>query len=236
MRLPFFLYLVKKPYYSPRQKTRNFLTGFTDRGDSIFIQTDVINIGVSSVFRFDRLNSMCISKNRHFFLWIEKISKYPRPGGTNLYAGRFESSIDSMRTEGTFLNDLLDRMDITDCIRTCHHTIPASDTGMGIDEDDAIFPFKRGLGRTNGDTARVVTVVTEDRQKGLSHVWIESLLNLFDPCRPNTERNPVLHLASHFTGMAADAPSKIDDHAVFNLFHLSSHEVVLKSISFYFKV
>jgi hypothetical protein len=107
---------------------------------------------------------------------------------------------------------------------------------MGIDEDDAIIPFKRGLGRANGDTARIVTVVTENRQKGLSYVWIESLLNLFDPCLPDTERNPVLHLASYFTGMAADAPSKIDDHAVFNLFHLFSHEVILKSIPFYIKV
>jgi hypothetical protein len=141
-----------------------------------------------------------------------------------------------MRTEGTFLNDLLNRVHIPDRIRTCHHAIAASDTGMGIDKDDAIFPFKRGLGRTNGDTARVVTVVTENRQKGFSYVWIESFLNLFDPCLPHPERNPVLHLASHFTGMAADAPSKIDDHAVFNLFHLFSHEVILKSIPFYFKV
>jgi len=209
---------------------------FTDRGDGIFIQTDVINIGVGPIFRFDRLNRIRISKNCHFLSWIEKIPEYPRPCGTSLHAGGFESSIYSVRTEGTLLNDLLDRMDITDCIRTRHHTIPASDTGMGIDEDDAIFPFKRGLGRTNGHTTRVVTVITENRQKRLSYVWIESLLNLFDPCRPYTERNPVLHLTSHFTSMAADAPSKIDDHAVFNLFHLSSHEVVLKSISFYFKV
>jgi hypothetical protein len=99
---------------------------------------------------------------------------------------------------------------------------------MGIDEYNAIIPFKRGLGWANGDTARVVTVVTENRQKGLSYVWIESLLNLFDPCLPYTERNPVLHLACHFTGMAADAPAKIDDHAVFDLFHLFSLEVVLK--------
>jgi hypothetical protein len=228
MGLPFFLYPVRKPYYSPRQKTRNFLTGFTDRGDSIFIQTDVINIGVSSVFGFDRLNGMCISKNRHFFSWIEKIPEYPRPGGTSLHTGRFESGIYSMRTKGTFLNDLLGRMHIPNCIRTCHHTIPASDTGMGIDDDDAIFPFKRSFGRANGNTDRVITVITEKRQKGLSYVWIESLLNLFDPCRPDTEGNPVLHLASHFTGLAADAPSKIDDHAVFNLFHLFSRELVLK--------
>jgi hypothetical protein len=100
---------------------------------------------------------------------------------------------------------------------------------MGIDDDNAIFPFEGGFGRTNGDTARVVTVITENRQKGLSYVWIGSLLNLFDPCRPYPERNPVLHLASHFTGVATNAPSKIDDHAVFNLFHLSSQEVVLKS-------
>ena len=108
---------------------------------------------------------MCISKNCYFFSWIEKISKYSCPGGTSLHAGGFESSIYSVRTEGTLLNDLLDRMDITDCIRTRHHTIPASDTGMGIDDDDAIFSFKRGFGRTNGDTARVVTVIAEDGQK-----------------------------------------------------------------------
>jgi hypothetical protein len=107
---------------------------------------------------------------------------------------------------------------------------------MGIDDDDAIFPFKRGIGRTNGHTARVVTVITENRQKGLSYVGIGSFLNLFDPCRPYTERNPVLHLAGHFTSMAADAPPKIDDHAVFDLTHLFSCEVILKLISFHFKV
>jgi hypothetical protein len=179
---------------------------------------------------------MRISKNRHFLSWIEKISEYPRPCGTSLHAGGFESSIYSVRTEGTLLNDLLDRMDIPDCIRTGHHTISTSDTGMGIDDDDAIFPFKRGLGRANGDTARVVTVITENRQKGLSYVGIGSLLNLFDPCRPYTERNSVLHLAGHFTSMAADAPAKIYDHAIFDLFHLFSCQVILKLISFHFKV
>jgi hypothetical protein len=127
-----------------------------------------------------------------------------------------------MRTEGTFLNNLLDRMDIPDCIRASHHTIPASDTGMGIDDDDAIFPFKRGIGRADRDTNRTVTVITENGQKGLSYVGIGSLLNLFDPCGPYTQRNPVLHLAGHFAGVATNATAKIDDHAIFDLNHLFS--------------
>ena len=108
-------------------------------------------------------------------------------------------------------------MDIPDRIRACHHTIPASDTGMGIDDDDAIFPFKRGFGRTNGDTARVITVIAENGQKGLPHVGIGSLLDLFDPRLPYAEGNPILHLAGHFTGMATDAAAKVYHHAVFDL-------------------
>src|SRR4030043_985656 len=87
-----FFYSVRKPRWLPRWKIRDLLTGFIDRGDGIFIQTDVINIGVGPVFRFDRLNSMRISKNRHFLSWIEKIPEYPRPCGTSLHAGRFERS------------------------------------------------------------------------------------------------------------------------------------------------
>ena len=219
MRLPFSLYHVIKPLCSAGQKTRGLLMRFTDRGDGIFIQTDVINIGVGPIFRFDRLNRIRISKNCHFLSWIEKIPEYPRPCGTSLHAGGFESSIYSVRTEGTLLNDLLDRMDITDCIRTRHHTIPTSDTGMGIDDDDAIFPFKRGFRRTDGDTARVVTVIAEDGQKGFSYIRIGTLFDLFDPCLPYTERNLVFRLAGHLTGVAADTATKIDNHAVFNLVH-----------------
>jgi hypothetical protein len=104
---------------------------------------------------------------------------------------------------------------------------------MGIDDNDAIFTFKRGFGRTNGDTARVVTVIAENGQKRLSHVWIGTFFNLFDPCWPDTERNPVLHLAGHFTGVAANAPAKIDDHAIFDLNHLFPQGLVLKPIAFY---
>jgi hypothetical protein len=113
-------------------------------------------------------------------------------------------------------------MDIPNRIRASHHTIPASDTGMGIDDNDAIFPFKRGFGRTNGYTARVVTVIAENGQKGLSYVRIGSLLDLLDPCGPYPRRNPVLHLAGHFTGVAADAAAKVYDHAIFDLNHLFS--------------
>src|SRR4030042_426928 len=220
MKLTFLLYPVRKPRWLPRWKLRDLLTGFTDRGDRIFSQTDIVNIRMGSVFRLDRLNRMRVFKNRHFFPRIEKISEYPCSGGTSFHAGRLEPCIYPVRTEGTLLNDLLDRMDIPNRIRTSHHTIPASDTGMGIDDDDAIFPFKRGFGRTNGYTAWTVTVITENRQKGLSYVGIRTFLNLFDPCWPYPEGNPVLHLAGHFTGMATDAPPKINHHAVFDLIHL----------------
>jgi len=78
---------------------------------------------------------------------------------------------------------------------------------MGIDDDDAIFPFKRSFGRTNGDTAWVVTMIAEDWKKGFSHIRIVPLFNLFDPGWPNAEGDPVLHLAGYFTGMTTDAPA-----------------------------
>jgi len=174
---------------------------------------------MGSVFRLDRLNRMRALKNRYFLPWVEKISEYPCPRCARFHAGRLEPRIDSVRAEGALLNDLLDRVHIPDCIRTCHHTIPASDAGMGIDDDDAIFPFKRGFRRTDGDTARVVTVIAEDGQKGFSYIRIGTLFDLFDPCLPYTERNLVFRLAGHLTGVAADTATKIDNHAVFNLVH-----------------
>jgi len=213
-----------------------FLLFFINRGDGIFIQTDIINIGVGSVFRLDRLDSMGILKNRHFLSGIEKVSEYPRSGSTRFHAGRFESSIDSVRTEGTFLNNLLDRMDIPDRIRTSHHTIPASNTGVGVDRYNPIFPLKRGIGGTNGDATRVIAVIAENGQKRPSHIGIPSLFDLFHPGWPYTKGNLVLHLAGHFTGMAADAASKVYDHAIFDLFHLFSQTLVPDLIPFYFKV
>jgi hypothetical protein len=62
-------------------------------------------------------------------------------------------------------------------------------------------------------------VIAEDGQKGFSHIRIETFFDLFDPCLPHTEGNPVLHLAGHLTGVAADAAAKIDHHAVLDLTH-----------------
>jgi hypothetical protein len=90
---------------------------------------------------------------------------------------------------------------------------------MRIDDDDSVFPLKRGFGRTNGDTARVITVIAENGQKGLPHVGIESLFDLFDPCLPCAKRNPILHLAGHLTGVATDAAPKVYYHAIFDLTH-----------------
>jgi hypothetical protein len=219
-----------------RWKIEDLLTGFPDRGDGILIQTDIINIGMGSVFRFDRLDRMGIFQNRHLLLRIEKISKYPCSGGTCLHTGRLESRIDSVRTEGTLLNDLLNGMNVSDGVRTSHHAIPASDTGMGIDHDDPVFPFKRGMGRTNCDADGMVTVIAENGQKGLPHFGKGPFFNLFDPCWPYTEGNPVLHLAGHFTSMAADAPTKIYDHAIFDLIHLFPQGLDLNLIPFYFEV
>jgi hypothetical protein len=91
---------------------------------------------------------------------------------------------------------------------------------MGIDHHNPIFPFKRGIGRTDRDTDGTVTVIAKNREKRPPHVWIGPLFNLFDPGWPYTERNPVLHLTGHLTGMATDASTKIYDHAIFDLIHL----------------
>jgi hypothetical protein len=85
---------------------------------------------------------MGVLKNRHFLSRIEKVPEYPCTGGASFHTGGLETGIYPVRTEGTLLNDLLDRMDIPDRIRTCHHTIPASNTDMGIDHHDPIFPLE----------------------------------------------------------------------------------------------
>jgi hypothetical protein len=108
------------------------------------------------------LNRICVFKNRYFLSWIEKIPEYPCPGGTSLHTGRFEPGIYPVRTEGTLLSDLLDGMNISDRIRTSRHTISASNADMGIDHHNPIFPFKRGIGRTNRDTDGMVTVIAEN--------------------------------------------------------------------------
>jgi hypothetical protein len=142
MRLPFLLYPVRKPRWLPRWKIRDLLTGFTGGGNSILVQTDIVNIGLGSGFRFDRLNRMGVLKNRHFLSRIEKVPEYPCTGGTSFHTGGLETGIYPVRTEGTLLNDLLNGMDISDRIRTSRHTISASNTDMGIDHHDPIFPLE----------------------------------------------------------------------------------------------
>lgn len=93
---------------------------------------------------------------------------------------------------------------------------------MGVDHHNAIFPFERGIGWTNGDTTWVVTMVTEDRKKGFPHIRIVSLFNLFDPGWPYTEGNLIFHFAGDFTGMTSNTPAKIYDHAKFDLIHQCS--------------
>jgi hypothetical protein len=217
-------------------KIGNLLTGFPNGGDGILIQTDIINIGMGSIFRFDRLDRMGIFQNRHLLLRIEKISKYPCSGGTRLHTGRPESRIDSVRTEGTLLNDFLNGMNVSNGVRTSHHAIPASNTGVGIDHHDPIFPLERGMGRANRDADGMVAMVAENWQKGLPHFGKGPFFNLFDPRRPHTQGNPVLHLAGHFTSMAADAPAKIYDHAIFDLIHLFHQGLDLNLISSYLEV
>lgn len=198
--------------------------GLSRHGDSILVQPDIIDVRVGAIFRLDRLDGMGALENRHFCVWVEKISEYPCASRTGLDTGWFEPDIDPVGAERTFLNNLLDRMHIPHRIRTCHHTISTSNTGMGIDDHNAIFPLERGFGGAYGDATRVVTVITQDRQERFPHMGIKSLFDFFHPGGPYTKRNPVFHLTGDFTGVTTDTTAKVYDHAIFDLGHGSSQE------------
>jgi hypothetical protein len=64
-------------------------------------------------------------------------------------------------TEGAFIRRGRFRIEISCAIRTRLNAVPAADTTLGIDKDDAVFGFKCRTDRTDLDTGGIFTLVAK---------------------------------------------------------------------------
>jgi hypothetical protein len=105
------------------------------------------------------------------------------------------------------LSDLSSWIYVAHTIRTGCHAVTTSDTPVRIDIDNSIWALDAGINRADSYTNRIFTVVAHDGKCKFSHMRIMSLLNLFDPCSPYTERYIIFAFTDYGTCVAADTLS-----------------------------
>jgi hypothetical protein len=124
-------------------------------------------------------------------------------------------------TPKALLGNFASGVDVSHSVGAGCHAIPAADTTMGIDVDNAICPLDTCVDRANRDTNGIFTVVADDGKGKLLSVRIVPFFHFLNPTSPYTQRHVILALASDCTGVAADALPQIEQHgqANFIFFH-----------------
>ncbi len=129
----------------------------------------------------------------NFGVGISQISHHYGPVFTGLHTGRKLTFGQPLRTKSALLHHTLHPGRITRVgvfnvrpgvfpvkatgpIRTGRHTEPATDAPVHVHHDDPVFPFKRGLGRTDPHTWRMLTMVTEHNKFPLVQILVQVLV------------------------------------------------------------
>jgi hypothetical protein len=105
-------------------------------------------------------------------------------------------------------------IDIERVIRTGLHAAFASDTNFIVEVYDAIGTAEEGAGGADLNAGSVIAVVTSHDPEVAAAVGKFALLDVFHPRAKHTQRDLVLFLARHGTGVTADTSVLIDDEPV----------------------
>jgi hypothetical protein len=184
---------------------------------------DQIRLGPLRFLKYPR--RILGQKLGNFAVWIVKITKNPDLGRTGFNTGWFAPGIDAMGAESA----LVDRLDlfvvITGIVGTRGHTVLTTDTLIGHNVHNTVRVNLGGLGRANVSTGRIATVLTLAGGKTLPKVRILTA----QPLLTNPvaivlwpQRDIVLCLTGHRTGLAVDAAPGVEDNGeafIFHLFH-----------------
>ena len=118
------------------------------------------------------------------------------------------------RIEITFRRGATIGIDVERVIRARLHARLTADAALVIEVNDAVGAAKQRHRRANLDARRVVAVIAAQHRKVASGVWIDTLLDVFDPGPVNSHRDVMFFLTGNRAGMTADAAMLIDEKSV----------------------
>jgi len=119
-----------------------------------------------------------------------------------------------MRAEVALCGCICIGIDIERVIRTGLHAAFASDANLIVEVYDAIGTAEEGAGGADLNAGSVIAVVTSHDPEVAAAVGKFALLDVFDPGAKHAQRDLVLFLARHGTGVTADTSVLIDDESV----------------------
>ena len=130
---------------------------------------------------------------------------------TNDNARRFESHVDAMRAEVTFLSRVIFGIDEDRVVRTRGHAGFAADADRFIEIDDAVGAFEHRGRRTGGDARRMRALIAARDLMRAARLRKDADVDVLDVSARDGKRHEILRLARGRAGVTADAAGVVDD-------------------------
>ena len=133
---------------------------------------------------------------------------------THDFTSGFVSQLDAGGVEVTLGGGVFIRIDVERIVGTSLHAGLATDAALAVEVHDSVLPAEKRDRRTNFDAGRIIAVVAPQYGEMSLRVRKFALLDVFDPCAVNTNRDIVLFFAGNRAGMTANAAVLINDKTV----------------------
>src|SRR5262249_53572084 len=106
------------------------------------------------------------------------------------------------------------RIDVERVVRAGLHARLAADAPRAVEVDDPVVAAVEGDGRTDRHAGRRVAVIAAQHREIAPRVRERAALDVLHPRAKRAEGHPILFLARHRAGVAADALALVDHEAV----------------------
>jgi len=170
-------------------------------------------VGVGSEHLLENGHSILVEDLRYPAFGIPDIAEYQRFGRAGLHTSRLQSRIDAVDAEVALFDHTRNRVDIPGIIGAGRPTIVTTDTSVGIDEHNAVFP---PVGRVHG-TDRIangpLTLVTHPGQEERTYMGIHSLFDGLHPGFPDSQGDLVFGFTGDGTAVTPDTKAQVNHHS-----------------------
>jgi hypothetical protein len=142
---------------------------------------------------------------------IVQVADQDRLSRANHYARRFQSDINPVRAEITFLGGMIFGIDKDCVVRARGHAGFAADADRLVEIDDAVRAFEHRRSRTRRHAGRVRALVAARDLMRAPHLRKHADIDVFDISARHADGHDVLRLARRRARMTADAAGVVDD-------------------------